>query len=332
MLDKNREQLLINQVEELYRYVIQMHKTFQDMQTQIAIENLKFVNLKYEISDTRSKEKMLPLPIIRNGDELLNKLLTENKSLARFGDGEFSIMGGLERCAFQHLDKKLAERLQEVITSDEEKLLIGIADNYGSLEQYTERAAWAIRAYMSESTRQLHWKFLKEDKIYYDAYLTRPFLIYKDKTDTMLRFQKIKLLWKDRNVIMVEGAKTRFGVGNDLFNNVRTIKRILAPATNSFDRYDDILHMALRCTDKDVLFLVALGPSAGVLVYDLCKNGYQAIDIGHLDIEYEWFIHGQEQRGSVKYKYNSEVVGGDNVDDSELPKEYFTQIIGDCSD
>lgn len=331
MSDRNKDQILTRQVQELYQYIIQIQQVFSDMQEKFFEQDLKLLNYKYEMSDPRIKEDMFPLPIIKSSDELLNILLKENKSLARYGDGEFSIMGGTKRSNFQRLDEELAKRLQEVIRSEEDGLLIGIADNYGNLEKYTSDAAKAIRVYMSVSTRQLHWKYLKEDKIYYDAYLTRPYIIYKDKKSTMSRFQKIKLLWEKKKVIIVEGAKTRFGVGNDLLDNARKVERILAPAVNSFDRYDDILHAALKFADKDILFLVALGPSAGVLVYDLYKNGYQAIDIGHLDIEYEWFIHGQEKRGPVKYKYNNEVIGGENVDDSGLPKEYFDQIVSDFS-
>lgn len=338
MKDRIQEQVLTRQVEELCRYAIELNKTISKLseaistlQEQIVWQNLKLVNIKYEILDPRNEEQILPLPIIRNADELLDKLLIEKNSLARFGDGEFSIMDGIKRCGFQHPDDKLAKRLKEVIESEEENLLIGIADNYGSLEKYTDAAALAIRSYMSPQTRQRHWKYLKENRIYYDAYVTRPYVIYKDKTNTISRFQKIRQLWENREVIIVEGAKTRFGVGNDLLFNAKKVKRILAPAESAFDRYDDIFQASLKCAERDILYLVALGPSADVLVYDLCKNGYQAIDIGHLDIEYEWFIHVQEQRGPVKYKYNNEVVGGNKVDDSGLPKEYFEQIIIDYS-
>lgn len=79
---------------------------------------------------------------------------------------------------------------------------------------------------------------------------------------------------------------------NDLFDNAASICRIEAPATSSFDRYDEILNAALNYAEKDTLFLVALGPTAEVLVYDLFKNGYQAVDIGHCGSEYEWYLNG----------------------------------------
>lgn len=49
--------------------------------------------------------------------------------------------------------------------------------------------------------------------------------------------------------------------------------------------------MKAACTvNKAKLVLIALGHTATVLAYDLAEVGYQAIDIGHIDIEYEWFL------------------------------------------
>lgn len=59
-------------------------------------------------------------------------------------------------------------------------------------------------------------------------------------------------------------------------------------AVNAFQEYDRILQAALK-VKKSVLFLLALGPTATILAYDLCKAGVQAIDIGRVDVEYEWF-------------------------------------------
>jgi hypothetical protein len=42
----------------------------------------------------------------------------------------------------------------------------------------------------------------------------------------------------------------------------------------------------------DKLILIALGPTATVLAYDLAKKGYQAIDIGHLPSCYEVVKNG----------------------------------------
>ena len=78
---------------------------------------------------------------------------------------------------------------------------------------------------------------------------------------------------------------SRLGVGNDLLDNAKSIKRILGPSRQAFSKYDEILDEAKKL-DKDVLILLALGPAATCLAYDLHKLGYQAVDIGHVDVEY----------------------------------------------
>lgn len=83
-------------------------------------------------------------------------------------------------------------------------------------------------------------------------------------------FSLLKKLWEDRNVLIVEGAQTRLGVGNDLFSNAKSIERILAPAKNPFDSYDKILS-AIVTHCKEHLVLIALGPTATVLATDLFK-------------------------------------------------------------
>ena len=45
-----------------------------------------------------------------------------------------------------------------------------------------------------------------------------------------------------------------------------------------------------RFFEKNVLFMVAAGPTATVLSYDLWKDGYQALDVGHLPNSYDEFL------------------------------------------
>ena len=40
------------------------------------------------------------------------------------------------------------------------------------------------------------------------------------------------------------------GVGNDLFDNVNSIKRVLVPSVNAFDKYDEILEEILKFNKK----------------------------------------------------------------------------------
>jgi glycosyltransferase family protein len=237
-------------------------------------------------------------------------------------------MESICRQKFQKPNERLQKRLQEIIRTNDDKFLIAIADNYGNLDKYTEQVADGIRQYMTEETRKQHAKYIDTNRVYHNAYISRPYVMYKDnQTDAPKnRFDSLKRIWKGRDVIIVEGCQSRLGVGNDLFANAKNIERIEAPATNAFDKYDEILKTSIKYAKPDTLFLIALGPTAGVLAYDLYKAGYQAVDIGHIDLEYEWFLKGKGIRGVVKGKYNNEIPGGDIVEDIHDPV-YEGQII-----
>lgn len=154
--------------------------------------------------------------------------------------------------------------------------------------------------------------------------LTRNYILVKDKSRCKDYFNNIKRIWKNRDILIVEEEYLRLGVGNDLFNNAKSIKRILAPNKNAFDRYDAILDSAKR-ESKDKLVLIALGLTATVLAYDLYRIGYQAIDIVHIDIEYECFLQGVTEKTKVNNKYTYEAGNCINNDDFKS-EEYEIQI------
>ncbi len=287
-------------------------------------------NMKYEILDKRNQET-ISYPVIRSSEEAIEEILQNKKSLVRFGDGEFATMEGQIRAKFQtEVDQKLAGRLYQVLRNKEEGVITAIADNYGNLDEYTVNSQREIRAYMAPEVRESHMRLLLPGKVYYNAYLSRPYAMYADKDPETLRekFLRLRCLWEKRECVFIEGEKTRMGVGNDLFDNAKSIVRILAPAQNAFRVYEALFAAAKQCR-KDVLFLLALGPTATVLAYDLAMAGYQALDIGHLDLEYEWYLKGQGGRTEVPHKYNNEYPGGEQVEIIE-DSVYEGQIIARC--
>lgn len=54
--------------------------------------------------------------------------------------------------------------------------------------------------------------------------------------------------------------------------------------------------------------------TATALSYDLTKDGYQAIDIGHIDLEYMWMKMGAKTQCAIPGKYVNEVPFGDVVE------------------
>jgi glycosyltransferase family protein len=123
------------------------------------------------------------------------------------------------------------------------------------------------------------------------------------------------------------------GVGNECFNNVKSIQRILCPAESAFNHYDDIFAEATKLP-KDKLLILALGPTASCLADDLTRAGYQALDLGHIDVEYEWWRMKATKRVPVRGKYTNEAVltgisekpVNDGLTEDEMA-QYNSQII-----
>ncbi len=289
-------------------------------------------NAPYEARDARHPLQGVFYPTFYSMEETLQQIKENRKSLCRFGDGEFAIMANVERQKFQKCDAKLAERLKEVIASDNAQVLVAIADHYGNLENYTEQAKRDIRCYMTREVRLQHQQFLDPDRTYHNAYISRPYALFADNRTQApaKRFEALRQIWQNRDVIIVEGKESRLGVGNDLFSNVKSIRRIEGPAANSFDRYEEILQAALSNGTEEVLYLIAMGATATVLAYDLAKAGFQALDVGHVDLEYEWFLKGTGGRCEVPHKYNNEWPGGQKVQDIK-DAVYEQEIIVDLS-
>ena len=75
------------------------------------------------------------------------------------------------------------------------------------------------------------------------------------------------------------------------------------------------------------MVLIALGPTATVLATDLSNSGYQAIDIGHIDIEYEWCKMNVDDKVVVSGKFTNESENQTVVED-ETNADYLAQICG----
>lgn len=265
---------------------------------------------------------------IKPAKDLLEKIIDKKCSLCRFGDGEFGFILKQNRLWYQKYDIKMAQKLENILKSDNEKILIAIADNYGSLDKYNDRAADEIRQYMTKEKRQEHMGLLDLSRQYYDAYVSRPYMIYKDKERNASEIFKLyKKLFRDRNILIIEGENTKTGVNNGLLDGANSIKRILCPDTNAYSVYDKILNKTIESASSDDLILIILGPTATILAYDLAMQGYQAIDLGQIDNEYEWFMRHATERIVIEGKSTSEIAWYRIPETQIYDDKYETQII-----
>ena len=251
-------------------------------------------------------------------------LLEKRKSLSRFGDGELTIiLGGY--IGFQKFDQILSNRLREILYNNQDFCYIGVPDEINRLNNRTppEKEYWVNYLY---SHRKMWLELLNLEKIYLNTNVSRPYLRFSDKSNSKSYFESFKKLWRNKNVILCEGEFSRVGVNNDLLSDCKSIKRGLCPHKEAFIKYDEILDK-LKQYGKNNLFLIALGPAATVLSYDLAKAGYHALDIGHIDIEYEWFLRKATKKINIEDKWVNEVPGN-TITENFYDEDYFNQI--DC--
>ena len=260
----------------------------------------------------------------------MEKIIDEKCSVARFGDGEFNLIRGGD-LGFQQADGRLASRLKDVLNSDINRLEIGLPDVFGDLSDYEIKAARFWKSYMGMYRGEMV-RLIDKNKIYLNTNMTRFWSGYKNKGQVKKIIGLYKKIWKDRNVVFVEGELTRMGVGNDLFDGVSSVQRILCPAKNAWNKYSEILATILELNlNENTLFILALGPTATVLAYDLTKAGYQALDLGHLDVQYEYSLRNANGKIALEGKYVNENTAGREVSDSIIDADYQNSVIARIS-
>lgn len=294
----------------------------------------QLIHLRYR----RTKGERSRVGNILPSEQTLDYILTHKCSVARFGDGEFQMIehglkGGDASSfgvdTFQTFDPALAGRLREVLLDPQENLLVCVpypmirSSVYRGYERVYFEREWLGRPGPIREAVVRH-------PVLGDSTFTRFYMHRTDIHDYTGYVAAIKRLWDGLPVILVEGEKSRLGVGNDLFNNVANLKRIICPSVNAFAAYDRILSGIEKHGRPDALYLLALGHTATVLAADLAAKGLRAIDIGHVDIEYEWMRMKARRKCPVKYKYVNEVPTGrevaGHISDGQYEKEILLRI------
>ncbi len=241
---------------------------------------------------------------ILSENDTIDKIISEKKSVSRFGDGEFKWILNIDQQSFQKSSTELSEKLLKTLKNRNDNLLICIPRGLNNVSEYTNSSKRFWKNFVRWYGKKIQ-KLIDSNYEYGDTNFTRWYIEYRNKTNACERLNRIKKIWNDRNIVIIEGQLTRMGVGNDLFDNCKNIERVLVPAINAFDIYTKILQEVKKIS-TDKLILLAIGPTATILAADLTKLGYQAIDVGHIDIEYEWYLQKATKKIPIDGKYVNE--------------------------
>lgn len=281
-----------------------------------------------KLSKSLFKDRLFTLthPIkIYDTKATLEKIINERQSISRFGDGEFNLINGQD-LKFQKYNKELALRLCDIIkvNNKADNHLTAIPYVYYSLKGKNKNSKNFWRIYLIDNRKSIY-SLLNKNYSYYDSQITRIYINRRNKNQSVEFLNYWKKIWSSKDILIVEGELSRFGVGNDLFDNVKSIKRILCPSVNAYDKYNEIVSN-IKQNYNGQLVLVILGPTATVMAYDLANIGIWALDIGNLDMEYEWLMAKADTQQKIEGKYSIETEQGTTVENIKN-EEYQRQII-----
>lgn len=267
---------------------------------------------------------------IMSSIETIQYIKRNNCSIARLGDGEFKLMIHGGNIGFQPGSLVLKEKLIAACSGKNKNLLVCIPKCLVSVRGMIKFSSvywstWCLADNHYKEIASLMNQTVGEHYKFGDAMVTRPYIDWKHRSRAKRVFMALKSIWEDRDILIVEGDQTRLGIGNDLFDNAKSIKRILAPAIDAFKVYDEIVQ-TVKDNYSGELVLAALGPTATVLAADLSNYGIQTIDIGHIDIEYMWFLMKAKTKVAIPGKYTNEVHEGHTFTECD-DSVYLDQVI-----
>lgn len=279
---------------------------------------VKDILAQIDYSLYRSGFKKCPVKV-HTVDETIEELIHGDKSMIRFGDGEITMIRG-RSLKLQQVEPEIIDGLGRMLGYEHEGMIVTIPDIFGDLSIYRKQSRRFWRDHLLFS-RGIYEKYCDTDRVYYNTSVSRFYITLEDQSKCRDWIKGIRQIWEDKDVVVVEGERTHNGVGNDLLHTARRVERIIGPSSDAYAKLDEIMECC-REYPKDRLFLVSLGVAAKFLAERLFLEGYRALDIGNLDMEYEWYLRGAKQKEEIA-KHD---VIGEETNRNAGYDEYLSQI------
>ncbi len=252
-------------------------------------------------------------------DETIDELLHTQKSMVRFGDGEIVMIKG-GSLMLQKASPEIARGLSEILRYREDDLIVTIPGVFETLSDHRKASRQFWRDHLL-FCRKIYEKYCNPNRIYYNTFVSRCYYYLEDRDGVGAQFAKIRKIWENKDIVIVEGERTHNGVGNDLFDTARSIERIICPPSDAYRAVPAILD---ACTDydRDRLFVLSVGVAAKFLAVELFQRGYRALDIGNMDMEYEWYV----RRAPGKIRLEKHELISEKENRAAGYEEYLEQI------
>ena len=216
---------------------------------------------------------------VQGESETLRAIGEHRASIARYGDGELMIMLG-QGIYFQEYDPELARRLREIIRHPTPHFLIGLPP-FETMS--ITKAVWKKRW---QRYRRLFSYLVRADAPYHSTAISRPGSV--GNWEPTEYYQTFAALWAGRDLVLIHNNAAT--AEHPMFRGGKSVHHVACPPEHAYRDYAGLFDRAAAfASSPDVLFLIAAGPTACVLAWDLAQRGAQALDVGHLTSAYDEF-------------------------------------------
>jgi hypothetical protein len=211
-------------------------------------------------------------------EETIDKVIENELSLVRFGDELIDMMQGIGLYYddwHQKYDKKLADRLREVLESRDPRLMIALHWQFFTKSKKELRKD-GIPPTIWTNSKVFLKGYLQEGRTYGGA------LCFQPKFNPQINFRKILNYFKTKHIIIMTANVERFSH----IKLGKTTDFVKCPRNDSWQQYPNLFNEALSLArekgyqKENTLFLISLASAAKVFVYDLLQEDYQAWDTG----------------------------------------------------
>lgn len=205
--------------------------------------------------------------------DTLRKISSERMSLARYGDGEMRMMTRIDfSVPFQRNSYELMDELRRVIIEPADNMLIGMPHMY--LDHHWATVFAETWASLKPSLASLN--------VFANSHVSRPVMFGAFGQQATDEWRKV---WEGREVLVVTGEGSRFGLSEALFSSASGIRTLHSSPQEAFHDIPRVLELVSGAPED--LVLISLGPAGTILANEIAKLGKQALDIGHLSSSYE---------------------------------------------
>ncbi len=238
-------------------------------------------NILYLIPNSQVTRPKIVSPL-----DTVKELQNSSKSIARFGDGEIMIINKTD-IPFQNYNHKLGQKLFSILKNNQDNLLVGINYHYFYQEYDPAKMSKFSKEFFVKSLPQFRRDLLNLINLkskYYSADL------YLGEYAQEI-FMESKKIWNNKELVLITCENLIQNIKYDIFSNAKNIKYIFIPNKNCYSK-TKYVYQEIEKYGKDKIYILQAGPAATVWAAELADMGYRALDLGHLQKQYDFYKQG----------------------------------------